>query len=51
MELNATQIESIVRKLVSEMATGAPIAKNIPSKAQVAMLTAAKKIEIKEFWY
>ena len=49
MELNATQIESIVRKLVSEMAIGTATAKDIPSKAQVAMLTAAKKIEIKEF--
>ena len=49
MEFNAAQIESIVRKLVTEMSAGASAPKDVPAKAQVAMLTAAKKIEIKEF--
>ncbi len=50
MDLNASQIESIVRKVVSEMSTApAKASKDVPKTAKVAMLTDKKKIEIKEF--
>lgn len=51
MELNPSQVESIVRKVLGEMAgnstTTTPA--DIPKTAKVAMLTAAKKIEVREF--
>lgn len=51
MELNPSQVESIVRKVLGEMAgngtTKAPA--DIPKTAKVAMLTANKKIEVREF--
>ena len=47
MDLNSEQVESIVRKILGQM-TGA--SSSAPSgNAKVAMLTAPKKIEIKEF--
>ncbi len=48
MELNSTQVESIVRKILGEMKGGASASYN-DKVAKVAMLTAHKKIEIKEF--
>ena len=50
MELNSQQVESIVRKILGEMggASSAPAA-GMPKMAKVAMLTAPKHIEVKEF--
>ncbi|MBQ8350880.1 MAG: zinc-binding dehydrogenase [Clostridia bacterium] len=50
MELNSSQVESIVRKVLGEM-TGraASSSTNIPTTAKVAMLTANKKIEVREY--
>ena len=50
MNISSSQVESIVRKILGEINT--PSAKksaNIPATAKVAMLTAPKKIEVKEF--
>ena len=50
MELSNTQLESIVRRVLGEMAGGAPrAAASVPKTAKVATLTAPKKIEVKEF--
>ena len=52
MDITSAQVESIVRKIVSEMACGgakSSCAGKIPKTAKVAMLTAQKKIEVKEF--
>ncbi len=54
MELNATQVESIVRDVLAQMtgngAMAAPVASaGIPKTAKVAMLTGVKNIEVKEF--
>ena len=52
MDITSAQVESIVRKIVSEMACGgakSPCAGKVPKTAKVAMLTAQKKIEVKEF--
>ena len=50
MELNSQQVESIVRKILGEMSgTSSAPAGEIPKTAKVAMLTAPKHIEIKEF--
>ena len=51
MDITSAQVESIVRKIVSEMACGgakSSCAGKIPKTAKVAMLTAQKKIEVKE---
>ena len=49
MELNATQVESIVRKILGDM-TGADCKRGASDKvAKVAMLTSPKHIEVKEF--
>jgi L-iditol 2-dehydrogenase len=51
MELNPSQVESIVRKVLGEMA-GAGASRQsagIPKTAKVAMLTANKKIEVREY--
>ncbi len=50
MDLNASQIESIVRRVLGGM-DGASSASSVsvPDKARVAMLTAAKKIEVREY--
>ena len=50
MNISSSQVESIVRKILGEMTpaksqTGA----GVPKTAKVAMLTAHKKIEVKEF--
>ncbi len=50
MELNSQQVESIVRKILGEMGGASASAGGpIPKTAKVAMLTAAKHIEVKEF--
>ena len=51
MELNPSQVESIVRKVLGEM-TGrgnASTPASVPKTAKVAMLTANKKIEVREY--
>ena len=52
MDITSSQVESIVRKILGEMSCGATkssCAGKIPKTAKVAMLTAQKKIEVKEF--
>ena len=50
MNISQTQVESIVRKIIGQMGNQAPKASaGIPKTAKVAMLTAPKKIEVKEF--
>ena len=48
MDITSSQVESIVRKILGEMSP-AKSAGPIPKTAKVAMLTAQKKIEVKEF--
>ncbi|MBR2952044.1 MAG: zinc-binding dehydrogenase [Clostridia bacterium] len=48
MELNAAQIESIVRRVLGDMGGGHASAE-IPKTARVAMLTDKKNIQVKEF--
>lgn len=49
MDITASQVESIVRKILGDM-NSAPAAKgSIPKTGKVAMLTGEKKIEVKEF--
>ncbi len=54
MEMNSTQVEAIVKQVLSQL-SGAPAAtvsagsKEIPKTARVAMLTNLEKIEIKEY--
>lgn len=45
MDINANQIETIVRSVLSQMGTSAPS----PGMARAAMLTAARHFEVKEF--
>ena len=49
MELNAMQVESIVRKILGDMSGAASSPANTDKVAKVAMLTGPKKIEVKEF--
>ena len=50
MDITSSQVESIVRKILGEMGGSKPVASGkIPKTAKVAMLTAQKKIEVKEF--
>ena len=51
MELNPSQVESIVRRVLGEMSGkgGTSAAAGIPKTAKVAMLTANKKIEVREY--
>ncbi len=48
MELNAAQIESIVRRVLGDMGGGTASA-DVPKTARVAMLTDKKNIQVKEF--
>ena len=48
MNINSSQVESIVRKILGEMGTTAASA-GVPKTAKVAMLTSPKHIEVKEF--
>ena len=50
MDITSSQVESIVRKILGEMGSSKPAASGaIPKTAKVAMLTATKKIEVKEY--
>ena len=49
MDITSSQVESIVRKILGEMGGAKPANKAIPKTAKVAMLTAQKKIEVKEY--
>lgn len=50
MNISSSQVESIVRKILGEMGGSTPkTAGELPKTAKVAMLTAQKKIEVKEF--
>ena len=51
MNISSSQVESIVRRILGEMAPSASTGAKggIPKTAKVAMLTAQKKIEVKEF--
>ena len=49
MDISASQIESIVRSVLSSMGNNAPVAAGpLPRVARVAMLTGPKKIEVQE---
>lgn len=49
MDINSQQVESIVRKILGEMSCAGNCSRDIPKTAKVAMLTAPKTIEVKEF--
>ncbi|MBQ7919929.1 MAG: zinc-binding dehydrogenase [Lachnospiraceae bacterium] len=55
MEMNTTQVEEIVKKVLESLSTGSASAsastgnKAIPKTAKVAVLTALEKVEIKEY--
>ncbi|MBR5139503.1 MAG: zinc-binding dehydrogenase [Clostridia bacterium] len=50
MNISSSQVESIVRKIIGEMAPAkASSGAKVPATAKVAMLTGEKKIEVKEF--
>lgn len=51
MEINPSQVESIVRKILGEMSGSSASAAHgdIPKTAKVAMLTSPKHIEVKEY--
>lgn len=53
MEMNASQIEEIVKQVLSNVSgrplAGVPESGNIPSKVRVGMLTELGKMEVKEF--
>ncbi len=49
MDFSASQVESIVRKILGEMGGSSAPAGEIPKTGKVAMLTAQKTIEVKEF--
>ena len=49
MDISKNQVESIVRKILSEMTPSQCATASVPKKAKVAMLTGTKKIEVKEY--
>lgn len=50
MDITSSQVENIVRKILGEMGgSGKTTSTAIPKTAKVAMLTAEKRIEVKEF--
>ena len=55
MEMNSTQVEAIVKQVLSQLSGSAPAAassagsKEIPKTAHVAMLTALETVEVKEY--
>ena len=50
MDITSSQVENIVRKILGEMSGGSKTTSTaIPKTAKVAMLTAEKRIEVKEF--
>ena len=49
MELNAAQIESIVRSVIGNMSGACASTSSVPQVARVAMLTEKQNIQVKEF--
>ena len=49
MNISSSQVEAIVRKILGETAGATKASAGVPKTAKVAMLTAQKKIEVKEF--
>ena len=49
MNISSSQVEAIVRRILGETAGASKPAVGVPKTAKVAMLTAQKKIEVKEF--
>ena len=49
MNITSTQVESIVRKILGEVSAPSVKTGSVPKTGKVAMLTGAKKIEVKEF--
>ncbi|MBQ7377816.1 MAG: zinc-binding dehydrogenase [Clostridia bacterium] len=48
MDISANEVESIIRRVLGEMGK-TPASADLPKTAKVAMLTAPKKIEVKEY--
>ena len=49
MNISSSQVEAIVRRILGETASAPKASAGVPKTAKVAMLTAQKKIEVKEF--
>ena len=49
MNISSSQVEAIVRRILGESVATSNVGKAVPKTAKVAMLTAQKKIEVKEF--
>ncbi len=49
MNISSSQVEAIVRRILGETGAPAKASAGIPKTAKVAMLTAHKKIEVKEY--
>ena len=49
MNISSSQVEAIVRKILGETAGATKASAGVPKTAKVAMLTAQKKIEVKEY--
>ena len=49
MNISSSQVEAIVRRILGETAGASKPAAGVPKTAKVAMLTAQKKIEVKEY--
>ena len=49
MNISSSQVEAIVRRILGESANAPKASAGVPKTAKVAMLTAQKKIEVKEF--
>ena len=49
MNISSSQVESIVRKILGEVSGAKTASAGVPKTAKVAMLTAPKKIEVKEY--
>ena len=49
MNINPSDVESIVRKILGEMGGVKKTCGEVPKTAKVAMLTSPKNIEVKEF--
>ena len=49
MNISSSQVEAIVRKILGETSAAPRASAGVPKTAKVAMLTAQKKIEVKEF--
>ena len=49
MNISSSQVEAIVRRILGETAAAPKASAGVPKTAKVAMLTAQKKIEVKEY--